>query len=202
MKRKRKGMPTWLFVTILSVGIAVGVGILALVLAFVWAQVGRNNAPAVQLVPFVAQPVGPPKTFASKTFTLTYPSTWRVDEKNKKYNPDHYVPIYDAPGDAMVIFLVSAGSLDPAETLEDRVKDQSENLTNVKRTDFTRWGKYDGKGAVLHGKMIEEGNATLRIFSFNAGMKTFVITEYFLDDQKQMLAPGYQTIENSFRVME
>jgi hypothetical protein len=44
--------------------------------------------------------------------------------------------------------------------------------------------------------------STIRVFVFNAEGKTFIVTECCPDDEKQQLAPGYQTIESSFRVLQ
>jgi hypothetical protein len=40
------------------------------------------------------------------------------------------------------------------------------------------------------------------VFVFSEEGKTITVVEYCPDDEKEQLDPGYQTIENSFRVLQ
>ncbi len=146
------------------------------------------------------QTPSPTTTFARPAFTFEYPAAWEVDHEDKDYDPDHLFTI-DASAGAMAMFWVDDAGPDPADKVAAMVEAHSESMPNAARTDFTRWGSYQGRGAVLRGQMLTGLRATFRVFAFTAGGKTFAVTEYFPDDEEQQLAPGYQTIQNSFRVV-
>jgi hypothetical protein len=145
--------------------------------------------------------LGPPKTLSRPGFTFEHPSTWTVDDKDKHYDPDHLFTI-DASVGAMVMFVIADAELVPAKTLAINVQAQSKRITNAVQTEFDRWGNYDGRGVVLRGKVVGLIPATVRLFAFNAEGRTVTVIEFYPDDEKKQLALGFQTIENSFRVLQ
>ena len=75
-------------------------------------------------------------------------------------------------------------------------------MPNATQSKFERWGKFDGLGLSLHGTFLGLMRWTSRMFVFKRAGKTFTVIEFFPDDEKQQLAPGYKMIEDSFRVSD
>jgi hypothetical protein len=190
MERKRSGMPVWVILLI------VGLGVGALVVA---------GAVAFALVRWTAHPAGPasttPTTLARPGFTLDYPSNWTVDRADEDYDPDHMFSIDPSDG-AMIMFVIADAELDVGKVLESNATSQRERMPRAQRTDFDRWGKYTGRGFTLHGKAAGLVWSTARVFVFRAGGKTITITEFTPDDEAAQHAPGFRMIEDSFRVVE
>jgi hypothetical protein len=154
-----------------------------------------TSAPNVQL----EQPPPPTKLFIRTAFRFDYPATWTVDEKDKDYDPDHMFTI-DASVGGMVTVVIFDAVIDPAKTLSTNVKMQEKNIPGATKTEFKQWGRYDGAGMTLQGKVLGVAKSTYRIFVFNASEKTFLITELIPDDEEQQLAPGFRAVEETFQV--
>jgi hypothetical protein len=144
---------------------------------------------------------GPTKTLARPGFTFDHPAAWTVNDQMKSYDPDHLFQIRASIG-AYIFFAIADKDLDVAKTLANHVEPHSKRMTNPVQTEFDRWGKYNGSGVVLRGTFLFLVPTTIRVFVFSEGGKTITVVEYCPDDEKEQLDPGYQTIENSFRVLQ
>jgi hypothetical protein len=147
------------------------------------------------------RPPGPTKAFARPVFTFDYPAAWTVKETDKDYDPDHLFSI-DASAGAFIMFVIADRELDPSKVLEVNLRAQGKRMTITEKTEFTSWGQYRGQGAMFRWKFLAFVPETVRVFVFNDGGKTFTLTEGFPDDEEKQLAPGYKTIEDSFRVLQ
>jgi hypothetical protein len=148
-----------------------------------------------------AHPPGRLKTFARRGFTFDYPATWTVNDKDKDYDPDHLV-IIDASLGAMVMFVIADAELNTSRVLAAHLQAQSKRMSNPVQTEFNSWGRHKGRGAVLRGNVLGLVRETIRTFVFNDSGKTFTVTESLPDDEEQQLALGYQSLEDSFRVLQ
>jgi len=143
---------------------------------------------------------GPPKSFVRPAFKFDYPAGWAVDDKDKDYDPDHMFSI-DASTGAMIMFVIFEPGIEPATALAKMVTQQEKQLPRAAKADFSRWGKFDGVGTELRGKLLSVSPTTIRIFAFQMAGKTFVITELIPDDEKAALDSGFRMIQDSFEVI-
>jgi hypothetical protein len=180
-------------------GIAAGIGILW------WAS---NNGAANQRLPAAQvnnQPIGAgrraTRPFVRDAFRFEYPSGWEVDEKDKDYDPDHDFAI-EAPGKSMIMFVIHQAENDLDKVMTVRVETHSKNLLGSSKSEFTKWGKYEGRGVQLRGKYQGVTKTTVRLFAFHAFGKTFSITEYTPDDEAAGCATGFKMIADSFEVTQ
>lgn len=142
----------------------------------------------------------PTKAYIREAFKFEYPASWTVDVKGKDYDPDHVFSI-DEPGRrAMILFVIYDAEKDAATLLAKLEKAHEKTIHGATRTEFNHWGRYEGVGVALQGKVQGVVKTTVRLFAFNAGKKTFLLTENLPDELRQQLAPDFQMIEQSFHV--
>lgn len=145
-------------------------------------------------------PAAPPtKAFVREAFKFDYPASWTIDEKDMEYDPDHRFSI-DASDGAFVRFAIYDPKLDPSKALALMVTAHEKNMPGASKSEFKQWGKYAGAGVTLQGKVRSVVKSTVRLFTFNDSKRTFAVTEYVSDDEKQQLTPGFQVVEKSFQV--
>lgn len=140
-----------------------------------------------------------PKSLVRPAFSFNHPSSWTVDEKKDTYDPDHNFFI-DASEGAMIHFLVVEPETNPKEAVATMAAEQEKRMKGASRSQFTRWGSFEGVGTQLQGKMLSIYPTTVRVFGFNRSGKTFVITEFMPDDEIEQLSAGYRMIQDSFKV--
>jgi len=133
-------------------------------------------------------------------FFIRYPANWKVDVTDDDYNPDHLFAI-QSPGQAFVMFAFYKHPSELSELLEAQADDFAKIIDDMKRTDFDNWGFYSGKGALLKGKIMGSP-ATVRVFAHSTGRTSFVVVEQRFDDHLAMVKPGFDLIEESFRLKE
>ncbi len=132
-------------------------------------------------------------------FHLEYPGNWRIDTSDSDYDPDHLFMI-DSPGHSFVLFTVAEGDLDPARALEAHVSNMTGKvMRDAARTPFAHWGAYDGVGALLAGKNLGITPATVRVFAFRTGNRTYTVTESTFDEDRPKVSPGFSLVERTFR---
>lgn len=140
-----------------------------------------------------------PKSLVRPAFSFNYPSSWTVDEKKDSYDPDRNFFI-DASEGAFFHVLVFEGLIEPTKTVGAMANEQEKNMSGISKSSFPRWGSFEGSGTELRGKMRSFVPTTIRIFAFNTAGKTFVITEFVPDNEKEQLSAGYQMIQDSFKL--
>jgi hypothetical protein len=146
------------------------------------------------------------KTFARSCFTLKYPAAWKVNEKDKEYDPDHFF-IIEASSGAMILFDIVDELRDPSAVLSERMRLHGERLKTTAHKEFDTWGLYKGRGGELHGSawggsLRDSTGESYRAFVFNNGGKTFTVVESYSDKDEERLAPAYKAVEESFRVLQ
>lgn len=134
------------------------------------------------------------------SFSLKYPSAWKIDTEDEDYDPDALFSL-DAPdGDNMIMFMIFNVPLDPDELLNEQVKAMSEQVVkNPQVTTLTQWGNYKGKGKKLSGKLLGVFKGFVRIFVYTDDHKTMLVVEQCYDKAYETLKKDYDVIESSFR---
>lgn len=144
--------------------------------------------------------IGTPKAFARAAFRFEYPGNWRVDEADEDYDPDHLFSI-GSPGSCNVTFVV----FDSATSAQDSVDAQVEAfvpkmIRNPAREAFAEWGRFEGVGVKLRGKVLGFQDGWVRIFAHEdePADLTFTVVEFCYDEDAKHVQPGYDLIERTF----
>jgi hypothetical protein len=143
-----------------------------------------------------------PSTFDRPKFKLQHPSNWKVDAKDKDYDPDHMFSI-ETPGQSFVMFVIADGELDPKETMDLHVNAQlSKVIKDASRTPFTKWGSYTGSGTLLRGKLLGLTPGSVRIFAWRSSTQTYAVIESTFDEDRAKVSPGFDLVERTFAVKD
>ena len=137
-----------------------------------------------------------PQKLVREKFQLLFPSNWKVDVKDKDYDPDQMFSI-DSPGNAFVMFVMGNVETKPEETLKDQISRLRKLLGEPKIDKFEKYGKFSGKGATLQGKIMGI-RMTVKVFSFYQDGFTVIITQQCPDEDMKDVQDGLTLIENSF----
>ena len=134
-------------------------------------------------------------------FSLQFPGNWQIDTHGENYDSDHMFIIQASRG-AFVGFEIHDREVDPRWLLEARVAAMTGRvLPGAGREEFPTWGQYRGQGALLYGKALGKTPVTVRIFAFAWAGHTVAVTEYASDNDSRNVEPGFQMVEQTFRVM-
>ncbi len=140
--------------------------------------------------------VGSPKTLKRKRFKLLYPANWKIDVADEDYDPDSMFSI-DSPGSSYVLFMLGNLEVDP----DSAVKDQIDAFTRLMGTPsverFESYGKLQGKGAVLKGRIMGV-RTTVKVFCCYLNGVAVIIVQQYPDEDLKYVKDGLLLIENSF----
>jgi hypothetical protein len=143
--------------------------------------------------------VAKPQTLKRSAFELQIPGNWSVNTKSEDYDPDHFFSV-ESPGQSFVMFVVFDAATDPKENVENQVVAHTTKvLKNATRSDFTRWGRYEGCGALLKGKLLGLTPGQIRIFSHAGEDRSVVVVQQTYDEDLAHVEPGMKLIESSFQ---
>jgi hypothetical protein len=141
-----------------------------------------------------------PVTLDRPGFTLQYPGNWKIDAEDPDYDPDSSFTI-TSEGGSQISFIVHEGPRPTKEVLEIFVDVQKRIVMNEpERTDFERWGVYDGSGAELRGRLKGFLFGTIRVFVYSNERRSFTIVSMMYNEDRQTVEPGLALVESSFRL--
>jgi hypothetical protein len=147
-----------------------------------------------------ATTTGAATTIDRPGYSLDYPKSWTVDTEDKDYDPDAYFAIDQSEGCTIMFFFFDLKG-EPEKHVQVQVDAQKKRLMpNPTLTPFTSWGRYQGKGTTMTGRMKPLGEGTIRIFSHAGKDKTFDVVEFCFDDDLPDAKPGFAMIESSFKL--
>jgi hypothetical protein len=133
-------------------------------------------------------------------YSMSYPSNWTVDTADKDYDPDAYFAIDESEGCTIMFFFFDVKG-EPEKHVQAQVDAQTKRvMPNPSLAPFTTWGRYQGKGTTMTGRMKPLGQGTIRIFSHAGKSKTFDAVEFCFDDDLPDAKPGFEMIESSFKL--
>jgi hypothetical protein len=133
------------------------------------------------------------------SFSLKYPSDWKIDTDDEDYDPDNLFSI-DSPDDNMVMFMIFNVSVDRDELLESQVEAfTSQLIKKPEITEFSNWGNYEGKGKILKGKLLGVFKGFVKIFVYTDQHKSMIVVEQCFDKNYETLKKSYELISSSFR---
>ena len=143
-----------------------------------------------------------PHEINRKGFRLKYPGNWTIDTKDEDYDPDHLFTI-ESPGSSFTMMIITPEPTDPADDIRSMVDAYVPKLLkDPRRTPFTKWGAYLGRGVELRGRVMGINRGGLRIFAHASPTVSFTVVELYFDDDLTMVKPGLQLIASSFSLRE
>lgn len=142
------------------------------------------------------------KSIVRPAFTLQHPGNWKVDTEDEDYDPNHMFSI-DSPGNCFTMFIVFDTVTDPDDTVQSQIDTYVPKLMkNPTQTPFTKWGRYEGTGMKLEGRVLGVTPGSLRVFS-HADEKadlSFVVVESCYDEDRKATEAGFALIEDTFQL--
>jgi hypothetical protein len=141
------------------------------------------------------------KVINGKDFTVQYPTTWYVDTLDEEYDADKLFSINTDSGQNYTAFFLFDHPID----IEDHINTQIETnkevvMTDGLRTDFSTWGKYKGKGAILNGSFFSAHPGKIKVFAYTTPKKGFLIFQQTYDEDEAKNKQGFELIERSFEL--
>ena len=75
-------------------------------------------------------------------------------------------------------------------------------LKSPSETAFDTWGKYEGSGMHLRGKMLGVAAGGVRIFSHSTDELSFIAVEFYHDEDLNNLRPGFELVASTFELIK
>lgn len=141
-----------------------------------------------------------PRSYVRPGFSFKYAANWKLEAEGPDNDPDHHVNV-DSPGSCLTMLFIFDVAISP----EVNVKAQTDAfvpklISAPSRTLFTGWGRYEGQGVILKGKMLGITPGSLRIFSHADDKRSFVVVEQCYDEDMAHTKPGFDLVESSFEL--
>src|SRR5262249_5225188 len=125
---------------------------------------GSGNSPASARSSGQPAPTEfPTKAFVRESFRFDYPGSWTIDGKDEEYDPDSCISV-DTSEDAFIKFRVFDPVNDPSKILAIMARGHEKNMPGCTKTEFKRWGRYDGLGISLQWTYKNIAKSTVRVF--------------------------------------
>ncbi len=143
-----------------------------------------------------------PQLITRKAFQLKYPRNWKVDTADEDYEPDHLFSI-NSSGQSTVTFVILEKSVDQKEHV--RIHENAfvpKLIADPTRTEFRRWGRFEGNGVELKGHMLHIVRGSVRIFCHSGKNSSFTVIEQTNDEDAPSVKPGFALVENSFTLTD
>ena len=132
------------------------------------------------------------------SFSLQYPSNWRIDTEDEDYDPDAFFSL-ESPDDNLVMFMIFNVPVDKDELLNAQLEAfSSQVIKKPEITEFNRWGDYYGTGKILKGKLLGVFKGVVRIFVYETPYKTMLVVEQYYEKDYEKLKKDYDLISTSF----
>lgn len=167
---------------------------------------GRRFACALFLSSLIALPLSAADDAANEvavtrpTFTLKYPSDWKVDSAAKDYNADNNFTL-DSAHNSYVQFNISVKAGDLQKVLDNAVFNlDGLAITTLSKSPFTQWGGYSGLGLHLKGKILDSYPGGIRVFVFNTNAHNVMIVEFYYSNELSEVQSELDFISQSFKM--
>jgi hypothetical protein len=141
------------------------------------------------------------KSVSQKDFTVQYPISWYVDTLDEDYDADKLFSINTDSGQNYTAFYI----FDEAINVDDHINAQIEtNKELVMKdgvvSDFSNWGKYKGKGAILSGSFFSTYPGKIKVFAYTTAKKGFLIFQQTYNEDEARNKEGFDLIEKTFEL--
>lgn len=134
------------------------------------------------------------------SFSLHYPSNWKLDTKSKHYEADSSFTI-NAPGKLnQAIFFIKYKKVNVENVLE-YLTVLTLSTFQIKKPEFFNindWGNLSGKGRIIKGKEMGS-DVIIKIFVYAEKNRSLSVTEYYRDGKVEKLKEEFNSIALSFK---
>lgn len=136
-------------------------------------------------------------------YRLKYPKDWRVDAESSGYDLEYHFTI-DSSGESQITF--EFFEWEPGFETEDILRNTLHAFDGVaiqtmSRSDFNRWGKHEGHGRHLKGKILGIIPGGCRIFVSRSGNRGFLIAEFYHAPELPEAMPGFHLIGQTLELL-
>jgi hypothetical protein len=141
------------------------------------------------------------KTLNGKAITVQYPNTWYIDTLDEDYNAEKVFSINTDSGQNYTAFFIFAEAIN----LEDHINAQIETNKELIMKDgvvseFSNWGKFKGKGALLTGSFFGSYPGKIKVFAYTTSKKGFLIFQQTYNEDEAKNKEGFELIEKTFEL--
>jgi len=146
-----------------------------------------------------AADVANPKSISRTHFTLQFPGNWKEDPSFDVGGDQHFFLLKSEAG-SYASFQVQNEASNTQDVVEENVALESEGLSQITKTPFSKWGQYQGTGVEIKGRALGYYSSRVRIFSYSSNNKSFLVIEQHYNEDSALTTPGFQLIERTFKL--
>ncbi|MEO6612747.1 MAG: hypothetical protein ABIT05_08715 [Chitinophagaceae bacterium] len=148
----------------------------------------------------VKEPEAPLTTSLNRpTYSLKYLSSWIIDSSSEEFDLDRHFTLHSPVESGVITFFIFNTPKDEAESLQNQINAHlAETMKDGTVTYFSKWGNYQGHGAIITGKMSGVWPGEIKIFIHSTATSSFLVTSIYADSYKNDVLPGLNHIESSF----
>jgi hypothetical protein len=139
---------------------------------------------------------------AGASFSLQYPDTWQPDKGAKDFDPNTNFTLV-SPKNSYVQITISPKTSDPAKIVSETVKKlDGPAITTLTRTKIEEWGKHEGQGLHLKGKIVGSFPGGIKIFVFSSAHFNILVIEYYFSDELKDVQDDFDSISENFKMTD
>lgn len=137
------------------------------------------------------------KSINNDTISLQHHADWELDSSADDYEPETRFTI-NSPYNSYVTIRIDQYKRTPESLIEDILyRLDGPAITTFSRSNFTQWGKHQGVGRHLKGKIMDMFPGGVRVFVTRPLNNTLIITEFYFSEELEDTAPGYMVISET-----
>jgi hypothetical protein len=141
------------------------------------------------------------KSINRKLFSVQYPAGWYIDTLDDDYDADKLFSINTDSGENYIAFYI----FDESINIEDHINTQIETnkeliMRDAVISNFSKWGKFKGKGAIMSGSFFSANEGKLKIFAYTTAKKGFLIYQQTYNTDEALYKEGFDLIEKTFEL--
>ena len=140
------------------------------------------------------------KVIDRKAFTLKYPTAWKEATDDPDYKADSHFSI-NGPDkkNSYVSFDIVDKTADPSKLLSSTIEGLDGSAVAAQsKTKLEAWGSIKCLGMDLKGKLLGTYTGGIRVFCFTSDHHSFVVTEWYWQEELKDLQPDLDCIRQNF----
>ncbi|MEM9226693.1 MAG: hypothetical protein AAGA45_01890, partial [Verrucomicrobiota bacterium] len=141
------------------------------------------------------------KTIERASYTLQYPSSWRLGDGQQDFNIDRNFTIMVASTDSYIEIRLFKPTVVNSQQLMRSLMETLDGtmIDTEERQSFSQWGKINGEGRHLMGEIAGFFEGGARIFVSTENDRGILVTELYYSDDKDEAMPGFELIRSTFQ---
>jgi hypothetical protein len=138
-------------------------------------------------------------TLNTSTYTLRHLKGWELDTADEDFDIERYFFLDSPSENGFISFFVYNTPMDLEELVQNQIDAHlAKSMKGGQVSRFTRWGKYEGKGARIKGKLTGIWKGEIAVFSAGTDSSTFLTVMQVLDRDRDAEIKGLKCIEKNF----